>query len=104
MIAQPEELNTEKKSLAALKFHELRTLRKEEMNHLDHMHDVYEMLVKVKKEALNLDIPLDEKTCMRQLQAFSTDESKNFEISDDAEIREGFKLVYNQFSDFLRQN
>jgi len=48
MIAQPEELNTEKKSLSALKFHELRALRKEEMNHLDHMHDVYEMLLKVK--------------------------------------------------------
>ena len=48
MIAQPEELNTEKKSISALKFHELRALRREEMNHLDHMHDVYEMLVKVK--------------------------------------------------------
>lgn len=56
------------------------------------MHDVSEMLSRAKQEALKLEITLDFDSCLKQLEHFGP---------EDAETKEGFKMVYDEFMQLL---
>ncbi len=92
-IAKPEDPVTQERNILTLSLLELREARKQATENLDRMHQIYEMLVKVRSQARDLEIPLDSASCVKQLENFAADEG---------DIKEGFQLVYNEFKSLLQ--
>lgn len=58
-IPKPEEPNVSERNILALNLSELRDVRRSAMLSLDRLHNLYEMLKKVRLEAQDLKISLD---------------------------------------------